>query len=316
MALGSLFTVWHCLWTLLAALFGGFMAHTFSSAMASKTYDDPATSQQPAPRQVNRWLGQFFLYLTCVEIALVVFGARVLPLALWASLTYLFTWWLLGLIALRARHGPANQRGFWLGAAVLGTLFMIVAFSRFDDCSWPVIPTVDLLDNIRPSLPAATTGYAARWDNRSPENARVYQALDGKSKIQFIEETSLDEFAKYIQAHTVDPDGKGIAIHSAPDATSGPSTIRSLELDRVAVRTSLQLALARLDLTYRVQDGEIIIDANYSEEARAISAARDGFQVVGHCGLALVAAALAGAVSWLMRHTSRPIRPSRIAKAE
>jgi hypothetical protein len=305
---GLAFPIWHCLWTLLAAAFGGFIARTLFGALEARQ-KEPAVAFQAAttPRR-TRWTGLSVLSISSVELAVVVaFGGKVLPPGLWAGLTFLLTLWLLGLFALRANFASGKRRDFWLGAAAVGTGFVIMAFSRYDKEPWPILPTVESLNELRPWLPAVVSGYPTGWDIRTPENARVYAALERNVRMSFIDETPLEKVLNHIQMETAGTDGKSFSIELAPNVSEtslvGP-TIRSVDFEGVPLRASLKLCLKQLDRTYHVKDGKLIIHSLESTEEAALSAAKDAYQIVGHCVLALIAAAIGGALTAILREAS------------
>ena len=234
------------------------------------------------------------LSISSLELAvLAAFGGKFLPPGLWAGLTFLLTLWLLGLFALRAYFASGKQRDFWLGAAALGTGFVIVAFSRFDKDPWPILPTVVLLDEIRPWLPAVMSGYPAGWDSRTPENARVYAALERKVRMPFEDETLLEKVLKHIQKETAGADGKTISIELAPNGhhrgiLSSAPTVRSFDSRRCAVANEPEALPEQLDLHIPRQGRRsFVIHSLESTEEAELSAAKDAYQIVGHCVLAV-----------------------------
>ena len=173
--------IWHCLWTLLAAVFGGLMARALFGAITERAGEKVAGSVAHGQRPRSRWAGITLLYCSGVTLVmLVVLGGRFLASGLWAGLTFLLTLWLLGLFALRASFVHGKQRELWLGAAVMGVGFMIMAFGRFHGDPWPTTPTALLLDDLRPRLPAVMSGDPDGWDSRKVENASVYEAARAK----------------------------------------------------------------------------------------------------------------------------------------
>ena len=64
-----------------------------------------------------------------------------------------------------------------------------------------------------------------------------------------------------------------------------------IDLEGVALKTSLRLCLAQLDLTYSIRDGLLLIT---SEESAVTPIYQDPFLIVGHCLLALLAAGFGG----------------------
>ena len=302
---GVSFQIWHCLWTLLAAAFGGSFARTLFASVATRQNKTLVADRAVTTTGRNRWTGFPVLSITSLELAvLVAFGGKVLPSGLWAVLTFILTAWLLGLFALWARFGHGMQRDFGLGAAILGTGFLIAAFSHFEKVQLRVLPTVVLLDEIRPWLPAVMSGYPAGWDSRTAENARVYSALERIVRIHVVDETLLEDVLKLIQTETSGADGTVISIQlmppSNPEATRAAALVRSIDLDGLPARTVLRLCLDQFDLTYHVRNGTLVIDSKEGEEEAEFAAARDAYQVVGHCLLALISAAIGGGLTVLL----------------
>jgi hypothetical protein len=318
---GLAFHIWHCLWTLLAAAFGGLIARTLFCAVAARRKETAGGAQATARARRNSWTGLSVLAISSLEMAaLAAFGGKFLPAGLWAGLTFLLTLWLLGLFALRAYFASGKKRDFWLGAAALGTGFVILAFSRYDKEPWPILPTVELLDELRPWLPAVMSGYPAGWDTRTPENARVYAALERKVRMSFVDETPLEKVLKHIQMETVGTDGKTISIELTPIGVTERNlvepTVGSVDFDGMPLRTTLKLCLDQLDLTYHVKTGAIRIHSKDGPEEAVLSSAKDAYQVVGHCVLALIAAAIGGALTRALSDASvctgnRTLKPPR-----
>ena len=71
----------------------------------------------------------------------------------------------------------------------MGTSFLLATFSHFEQVHGRVLPTVELLDEIRPWLPAVMSGNPTGWDSRTTENARVYAALERRMRIRVVDET-------------------------------------------------------------------------------------------------------------------------------
>ena len=312
---GRIFHTWHCLFSLLAAVFGGFLARILYATTLSRATENTARLRSVGRGHLYRWTGLFVLYLGGLVLPLFVFfGGEGLPLGLWAGLTFLSTWLLLGLFALRAYFGRGQERDFWLAATLVGTGFLLVSFARFDKDPWPMSPTVEMLNDLRPWLPPVLSLDPDGWDRRTAQNVPVYDALERKVRMPFEEETTLDDVIKHIQAETVGADGKPIAIelgvlHGGGEVnlTMQP-TVRSVDLSGVPLRTSLKLCLKQLDCTFHVKDGELLIHSFESDEEADLAAHKDVYQIVGHCILALLAAVIAGAMTVFLSAKS-PAKP-------
>ncbi len=71
--------------------------------------------------------------------------------------------------------------------------------------------------------------------------------------MHFRDATGLDDVVKYIQDATRGPDGKHLWIFIDPVLTHGdrdPTTVRSMDLEGVPLRRSLQLGLEQTGLSY------------------------------------------------------------------
>jgi RNA polymerase sigma factor (sigma-70 family) len=102
-------------------------------------------------------------------------------------------------------------------------------------------------------------------DNGDPQSQRILKKLDDRITMAFHDETPLEDVLKYIKETTISPEFKnGIPIYVDPVGMqeaekSMTSTVRSLDLEGVPLRRTLQLALKQLDLVYFVQDGMLFI---------------------------------------------------------
>jgi len=289
---------------LLAACLGALLGNRlFGAAMdkSERTTDASPAALEARPRK--RWVVPLVLVLSCLVLVVAIACAgAILPAGLWAGSSFLLTWGLIGLVALGALIGRARRREAWLGATLFGAGFMILAFGRFAYDPWPRLPTVEFLDEIRPWLPAVANGLRTGPGSTTAANARIHEALKQHVPMHVREEIPLEDVLESIQKAMRDADGKGIPIYVDPiglqeaDKTM-TSTVRNINVDGVPLRTSLRLCLAQLDLAYRVQDGLLLITSEESQDTSLRAAAADAFQVVGHCILALIAAAFGGLVA-------------------
>jgi hypothetical protein len=298
---GWFFQIGHSLLALLAASLGALLGNRLFGAALEKSETITAGSSTAAvalPR--NRWLMPLVLAISVlVLVAAIASAGAVLPPGVWAGSTFLLTWFLIGLAALGALFARARRREAWVGATLFGAGFMTLAFHLFFPERWPGPPTVELLNEIRPWLPAFANG--SRSDPRSvtAANARIHEALNQRVPQHFLEETPLEDVLADIKKATTGADGKPIPIYVDPIGLmeaekTMTSTIRDVDLDGVPLRTSLRLCLAQLDLTYSVEGGLLRITSRASEDNALLSVSEDAFLIVGHCALALIAAALGG----------------------
>ena len=194
---------------------------------------------------------------------------------------------------------------------------MIMVFSRppYYDPREPhtFLPTVQLIEAIRPHFETAIGVLSVDSDNSSAANARIQKALNQRLPMRFPDDTTLEEVATYIQRATRGSDGRVIPIYIDPIGLqeaekSMTSTVRGFDLEGVRLRTSLRLWLRQLDLAYVVKDGLLLITSRQSEDNELIFRLDDPFQILGHCMLALIAAALGGAAAPLVCDLARQQR--------
>ncbi len=315
--LDAIFSLWNCLWALLAAYFGGFLAREIFRTITRREEQPPSSPGSADPQRARPGIRTSLIYLTGLALGLViVVGSALLPPVLWAGLTFVLTCGVLGLLALQASSGEHNRRIRSLFASVLGISMLILFFGRSDLDPWPISPTVELLDDIRPWVPTYMSSYPAGSEVRSAANARVHEALKRKVQMQFVEETPLEDVLNHIQKQTRGSDGKAIGIEVGPlheggevNLTMSPS-LRMIDLDGVPLRTSLKLGLEQLDLTYDVQNGVLVIHSTESGDQILSSVGRNAYQSVGHCLLAMIAAGLGCVLAPLVCSVGRRRQPA------
>jgi hypothetical protein len=308
---GGFNEVWHSFWTLLAAVSGGALARTTFGAIASTRDQIAASAESARQRPLGRWIGPAVLCSSGLVFAVLIgIGGTFLAPEDWAGLTFLLTWWLLALAAVRASFSQGARRIRWLGASLLGAGFLILAFGRPVHDPWPIIPTVGLLDGIRPWVPTEMDAYPDGCDVSTPVNARVHTALERRVKMHYVDETALDDVLKDIQKETTDSGGKHIRIdvvplsQGLPNLTMAPS-VRMIALNDVPIRTGLQLSLEQLERAYHVRDGVLVIHHLESDDEHALSTGKAAYQIVGHCLLALLAAGIGGVLAPLVCDSRR-----------
>jgi hypothetical protein len=297
----AFFQIGHCLFALLAACLGAFLGNRLFVAAVEKreevSADRAATSNT---RLRNRWVVALAqLTSGLLLLAVIASGGAILKPELWAGATFFLTWCLIGLMAAGALIARGRHREPWLGATVFAAGFLILTFGRLSDDTWPGLPTVEFLNEIRPSLPAFASGLKAKPESITAANARIIAALNRPVPMHFAQETPLEDVLKLIQQATVGADGKGIPVYVDPIGLSEAdktmtSTIRNIELDGVPLRASLRLCLKQLDLGCTVKDGFLLITSVESFDTTLRSHSADAYQVVGHCVLALIAAGIGG----------------------
>jgi hypothetical protein len=314
----AFFQIGQCLWAIVAAIIGGFLASALFSAGAAKS-EEAAMSVQPPGLDRRRWWEMPSAVVLCGLGLTIAIGVVCAPLepGIWAGATYLLTWWLLALTALGAVFAKGRRRECWLGAAFLGVSFMFVVFNRpyyFDPRDQPMsFPTVQLLEAIRPRLEVLAASLSGNPNSTAAKNARILKALNQPVPMRFDEGTTLRNLLKYVRDATKGPDGKGIPIYVDPIGLqeaekSTSSTFSEIDIDGVALRTSLGFCLRQLDLGFGVRDGLLVITSIESEDMLAAKPYDDPFQIVGHCFLALIAAGLGGVAAPLVCDLGRERR--------
>ena len=216
-------------------------------------------------------------------------------------------------MALGSVFATGRRREFWLGATFLGVGFLFVIFNRpvFDHHDRQVfVPTVKFLEAVRPRFEYLVAGIAGGPNSVAAKNARIRQALEQQPAMHLSEGTTLRQLLEFIRRATKDPDGKAIPIYVDPIGLQEAektmdSTVRGMDLDGIALRTTLELSLKQLDLAFAVKDGLLLITSEESEDQLYPFPYDDPFQIVGHCLLALIAAAFGGVAAPLVCDLAR-----------
>ncbi len=287
--------VGHCLWALLFAVVGGSLAR-FLFAVPSGDLERRLTETDLTDR--STWEGRLRpAVIGLAGVALIVLITVVRPRAapgLAAGTIYLLTCGLLGLAVLGAALGEGRPRQIWLGAALFGTGYMILAFGR-DPIPHPTpnLPTDHLLNALRPWFPRMPEGIFVS-SKEEAANARILKALDQPIPMRFPDETPLNDVLKYIRKATKGPDGKGIPIYVDPiglqEAEKSLTSTVIVDLHDVPLDTTLNICLRQLGLAYFIRDGFLMITSTESVPPPY----EDPFLMGGHCVLALIAAAVGG----------------------
>ncbi len=286
----------HCLWALLAALLGGTLS-TLLFGGRKKNADQPNVEMSALPPTSPRrrlWSAILGLAACVVAMSFVAFLSTSAP-DFWAGATFLSTCALLGLTILGAAGEQGSRRQIWLGAALMGSGYMTLAFGRHPDMDTlvPQLPTEQLLHAIRGWFPSGVGGLPSSWSGTAAANLRIWRALEQPVPMHFRIETPLEHVLKYVEQTTRGPDGKGIPIYADPigisEADKTMTSSGTINLDGVPLKTTLRLYLAQLDLAYSIRDGVLLIT---SVESARTPIYVDPFLTAGHCLLALLAAGL------------------------
>ena len=184
--------------------------------------------------------------------------------ALWAGGTYLLTGALLGLATLGAILGRGRRREIWIGAAIFGVGYLYMAMFANQlpyDETFSTRPRAfdQFLDALRPLLPAASSG-------QHEANRRILEVLERRIPMRFPAGTTLADLLKYVKKTTATPDRPDIPIYADPmglqEAERSLSSTVQIDLDGVALKTSLALCLRQLGLAYVVKDGWLRISSD------------------------------------------------------
>jgi hypothetical protein len=300
-----LLQVGHCLWALLAAVLGGMLARALFALPAGRS-ESSATLARPGgqpPRK--RWLRPAMI---APAASILVTSAATIcsPSApgVWAGATLLLTWGLLGLLVLGAIFGRGRHREVWLGAALFGAGYLLLTLGRSPIPAarpFHYLAIDQFLNALRPWFPPIPNSLVA-------ENARIRRALDLPIPMRFPNETPLEVVLKYIKQVTTTRFPPGIPIYVDPlglqEAERSLNSTVQIDLEGVPLKTTLRLCLNQLGMDYSVKDGFLMIS---SEDAISTDL-EDPFLIVGHCLLALIAAAMGGVAAPLIsdEHSGPP----------
>lgn len=281
----------HCLCGLLAGSLVGALAY---ASFGSSRVDTPPPGATGVRRYWRAVLGLLGIALVAVTA---IAGARKAP-ALSAGVTVLLTWWVVGLAAC----GPRSRRAACLGAALFGAGYLLLVaglpvalLTDVNRQPWPQLATNRLLNAVRPWLPAVVREYPAGSDGVAAANARILRALDQTVPVRFRQGTTLRDLLAYVVSATHSPDRSVIPVYVDPnalrDADASLETTVTIDLERVPLRTSLDLALGQLSLTYTVRGGVLVVNDEFGQLPVA---GDDPFLSIGQSLFALLAAWVGG----------------------
>jgi hypothetical protein len=305
----SRWQVGHCLWGLVAAALGGYLARAFFGPPRSQV-ESPRAGLSVAEEPLRGWRRQpLAIALVGIVTAawVAVWGSRWGP-GLWAGSMLVLTWGLIGLAVLGAACGRRRPRTPWLGAAVFGAGAMILLFGKGSELMpAPHRATEQLVLALRPWLPPFVRRLAASsGDPVVAANARIREALEQPISMWFPVDTPLEHVVTYIQAATSGPGAQGIPIFLDPvglnEAEKTPHSPVVITLEAVPLKTSLRLALRELGLEYRIEQGVLVITSASGEVPPQPD---DPDRIVADCVLALLAAVAGGVLSLVVAEPHR-----------
>jgi hypothetical protein len=234
-----------------------------------------------------------FVLAASVGLASLIYASEV-----WAGAILLVTLGALSLSILGVVYRRGARQAFWLGFALLGWGYMVLAWETWGDRSKdrPPLATTVLLDRLYPHLQLERTAVGS-----SPGlTGQILAKLDRPIPIQFPDETPFVDVLKYIKAATQGANDNGIPIYIDPvGLQKAGKTMQStvtLDLDGVPLKTSLRLLLHQLDLDYTVRNGLLTISQGNTAP----------FRRIGHCYWAILAACIGGIAGRLFYATRDP----------
>ncbi len=294
----------HMLWTVLIAVCGGMAANLLfgGRAVGGMGIVGDTPIDQGSTRSWWRRPALVGLAGSCVVLTASLATRGSAP-EFRAGLTFLLTCGLLGLATLGAILGRGRRREAWIGAAVFGIGYMVLAFGPLTTSR----PTAHLLNAIaRPVYPTKAVQPADDELTRDAENLRITMALEEPISIHFRDPTPVKEVLAYIKDAMKGHLGRNLTIYADPiemhmarvNLHLGPGSIVGVKIPMVSIdrenipaKDALRLCLAPIGLTYRVWAGYVrIVPGAY----RPLSVYDDPVMLVGHSLLALIAAAVGG----------------------
>jgi hypothetical protein len=157
------FVAGQCLFTLLLAVIGGFVAVVLFGNRPGKTTDNPVEQKANAVALRDAWIGPAIIYVIALALAaaLAAFCSNRAP-EIWAAAMFLLTWGLVGVAEVGVVVSHGRRREVCIGASLLGVGFTLLVFSRTQQYQeWPGFPTIQFLNALRPWMPPAVRGSPA-----------------------------------------------------------------------------------------------------------------------------------------------------------
>ena len=302
-AAGSYAQIGHCLWALLLAIVGGFLAKLLF-AIPARRADTPGTETDASARPGwTRFKRPGTLAAAGLALIAALFAVRTRGApGLWAGATYLATCGVLGLTVLGALLDRGRRGDIWLGAALFGIGYLMLALGR-DPVPDPLphLPTDQFLQAAKAWLPRSAEGFFMSSASAARMNDWILSALERTVPMHFPEDTPIEDVIAHVKQATKSADGRVLPIYFDPiglqEAERSMTSVVHLDLEGVPLKTTLLLCLKQLGLCYCVRDGVLVITSEESVSPMY----EDPFLVVGHCVFALLAAAVGGALAPLVR---------------
>jgi hypothetical protein len=263
--ISAYYQIGHSLWALVAGLVGGTLARIFLVLPADLSERPEPEASAAGERPRRRWLRPVLLAWAGLVLACWAAAIRSGPDAgIWAGAAFFLTCGLIGLAGLVAIFGRGRRRQAGVGAALFGAGYLLLVFARAPYQILPPgqvhivrsvfqpLPTSSLLDGLRRWASSISGGSEA-------EDARIIVALERPIAMTFPEKTPLQDVLRYVTLATATPTHPGIPIYLDPigllEAERTPQSTVAIDLVGVPLKTSLQLCLEQLGLSYHVGGG-------------------------------------------------------------
>lgn len=290
------------LWCLCLAFMGGTIARlVFGRSREVLRASEPDIPARSVPRLRRPHTFAVIALSAIYAAAMIMVEARITSPGLVAGLVFLLTVGLLGAATFAAIYASRTRRSAWIGAALFGGGYLILAFIQADDWNLsPGFPMSRLLNALRQSELRVLTASHLSTSIAERNNQRIFEALGTPLEMSFPIETPIEDVLKYVRTATATSDGWELPIYVDPvglqEAEKTMTSAVTINLKRVPLQTTLRLVLKQLGLDYRVRDGFILITSEENETPVFM----DPYLTIGHCLLALVAAGLGGSLAPLV----------------
>lgn len=206
---------------------------------------------------------------------------------------FLLSWAMAGLCVLGALFARGRAREAWLGAALFGLGYLVMAFSFLGSSRWPTNHLLNAV--VRPGDPQSADEIVDDALTDDEESRKVQHALGRPISLHFREGTSLKVLLERIKAEGRATLGEPFRIYPTergPLHREDLETLRvSIDCKNTSMRDALRVALGPLGMTYRVQSGYIRV---YPDAYQPAPFDEDPVMIAGHSLIALIAAAFGG----------------------
>jgi hypothetical protein len=295
----------HCLFGLVAALIGGVLAKALFRGPSKGLSPVRTSTCRPSFRIPLAMLAGLALFAV-----MAIAGARRAP-GLWAGMTVLVTWGLLGLTSVAALCGQGRRRAACLGASLFGIGYMLLVAGMplavlidVNRQPWPQFAVNRLLVAVRSWIPTVVGEYPAGSPAVALANSRILQVLDRSIPMRFPSGTPLRDVLAYVATATRSPDGYEIPLYLDPnsieDQEKALGTPVRMNLEGVPLRTTMELALDQCSLCYTLKGGAIVVNKYNDDPDQIPLASNDPFLGIAHSLLAMLAAGLGGMLASLI----------------